>query len=439
MFHSSDLSFYILALGCSKNLVDAENLKGRLLGASFISADSSDEADIVLILTCGFITSAKEESIEVIFDALRQRDDKVSADFKPRVVVTGCLSERYFDSIKDEIPEIDLLYGLPDEPFVEKLAAQFNITLDSPAREKQVPLSGFVPYRYIKISEGCSNNCSYCAIPLIRGAARPYSPEQIIQNARDAAEDGVVEIILIAQDTAAYNYGSFSLVDIIEAIALIPGILWIRLLYCHPDHITDELIDCIAANKKAARYFDIPFQHVSQRILESMGRAGNRKVYLDLINKIREKIPGVRLRSTFLVGYPGESDAEFEELLEFLREARLERVGAFTYSSEEGTRAALLPSQLSEKIKKKRYNKLMETQQQISAECMQKMVGETVDVLVEERIDDITFVGRTEFDSPEVDGVFYLTSTIEPLNRIVKAVVVTSTEYDLFGEYDENS
>lgn len=439
MRHSSDLSFYIIALGCSKNLVDAENLKGRLLSSSFNDAESSDEADIVIILTCGFITSAKEESIELIFDAIRQRDEKPPKDFAPRVVVASCLSERYFENIKDEIPEIDFLYGIVDDSFVERLSQAFEITLDSKPHEKQVPLSGFTPYRYIKIAEGCSNNCSYCAIPLIRGAAHSYPPEQILQRAREAAEEGAVEIILIAQDTAAYKYGSYSLVDIIDEIAKLPGVLWIRLLYCHPDHISDELIECAAKNKKVVRYFDIPFQHANSKILKSMGRAGSKDSYLALINKIRDKIPGVRLRSTFMVGYPGESDAEFGELLDFLKEARLDKVGAFIFSSEEGTRACEMPYDLSEDTVEKRYNMLMETQLAISEESLKNMIGEKVDVLVEEKLDDITYLGRSEFDAPEVDGVFYLTAKNNLLSRIVKAVVLDSTEYDLLGEYDENS
>ena len=439
MYHSSDLSFYIIALGCSKNLVDAENLKGRLLSSSFNDADSSDEADIVIKFTCGFITPAKEESIGVIFDAIKQRDEKSPAGFKPRVVVNSCLSERYFDNLKDEIPEIDFLYGINDADFVNKLAFEFNIVLDSVEVERQVSLSGPLPYRYIKISEGCSNNCSYCAIPLIRGAARSYPPNQIIKSARDAAQDGAIEIILIAQDTAAYKYDSFSLADIINDIAAIEGVKWIRLLYCHPDHISDELIDCVAKSEKVVRYFDIPFQHVNRRILDSMGRAGDAEKYFALVQKIRERIPGVRLRSTFMVGYPGETDAEFQDLLDFLIRAQLDRVGAFVYSPEEGTRAVEMKPQLSKRTADKRYKMLMETQQKISVERLQNMIGETLDVIIEERIDDITYVGRTEFDAPEVDGVFYLTSKVNALNSIVKAKATASTEYDLLGEYDEHT
>ena len=439
MYRSSELSFYIIALGCSKNLVDSEKLKGRLLNALFTAAGSSEEADIIIITTCGFITQAKEESIEVIFEAIKQRDEKNAAGFAPRLAVAGCLTERYLEDIKKDIPEIDFVYGIADELFPEKMAEAFSIVLDAPPLEEQVALTGSLPYRYIKISEGCSNNCSYCAIPLIRGGAKPYSPEQILADARKALSDGVLELILVAQDTAAYEYGNIKISDILESAAALPGARWVRLLYCHPDHISNELINCISRNQNIVRYLDIPFQHAAAAVLSSMGRRGNSTVYLELIRKIRELIPGVRIRSTFMVGYPVESAADFEELIRFLREARLDRVGAFIYSQEEGTPAANLERRVPQGIAKKRYAKLMETQRQISHEKLSAAIGETISVIVEEQIDETTYAGRSEFDAPEVDGIFYLTSKKNILNSIVEAVVTDAVEYDLIGEHIETS
>ena len=440
MYHSSELSFYIVALGCSKNLVDSEKLKGRLLNALFTAADSSEEADIVIITTCGFITNAKEESIEVIFEAIEQRDGKKNtAGFTPKLVVAGCLTERYMDDIKKDIPEIDFVYGIADELFPEKMAETFGIVLDSPPFEKQVALTGFLPYRYIKISEGCSNNCSYCAIPLIRGAAKAYSPEQILDDARKALDDGVLELILVAQDTAAYEYGGKKIHDILESVAALPGVHWVRLLYCHPDNISDELINCISRNQNIVRYLDIPFQHAGAAILSSMGRRGNSAAYLELVRKIRERIPGVHIRSTFMVGYPGENATDFEELIRFLGEARLDRVGAFIYSQEEGTPAAAFEKHVSQSLAKKRYARLMETQRQISYEKLTAMIGEIVSVLVEEQVDETTYAGRSEFDAPDVDGIFYLTSEKNILHSIVRAAVTDAVEYDLIGEHIETS
>ena len=438
MYCSSELSFYIVALGCSKNLVDSEKLKGSLLSALFTAADSAEDADIVIITTCGFITHAKEESIEVIFEAIKQRDEKKPVSgFAPRLVVAGCLTERYMDDIKKDIPEIDFVYGIADELFPEKMAETFSIVLDAPPLEKQVALTGFLPYRYIKISEGCSNNCSYCVIPLIRGKANPYNPGQILGDARKALDDGVLELILVAQDTAVYEYGDMKISDLLESVAALPGARWVRLLYCHPDHIGDELIDCISRNRNIVRYLDIPFQHASASVLSSMGRRGNSRVYLELVRKIRELIPGVRIRSTFMVGYPGETAADFEELIRFLREVRLDRVGAFIYSEEEGVPAAMLKERVPQGVAKRRYAKLMETQRQISREKLSAMAGEIVNVIVEEQIDETTYAGRSEFDAPEVDGIFYLTSKKNILNSIVTAVVTDAVEYDLIGEYIE--
>lgn len=441
LFHSSDLSFYIISLGCSKNLVDAEKLKGQLLSSSFLEAESSDRADIVIVLTCGFITPAKEEGIETIFDSVSLKENRASesSDFTPKLVAAGCLTKRYFTEMGKEIPEIDFLYGLLDADFLEKLAAEFDIALDSASgAPKQVPLAGSLPYRYIKIAEGCSNNCSYCAIPLIRGPLNNYDPEDIVRDAESAAADGAKELIIIAQDTAAYAKNGVALPELIRRVSAIEGPEWIRLLYCHPDHITDELIAELASNPKLVKYVDIPFQHVSGDIVRSMGRRGDYDSYLALIAKLRSSVPDIRIRSTFMVGYPGETDAHFDELMKFIRTARLDRVGAFLFSPEEGTRAAELPDQVDQDAASARYDVLMEAQKKISAEKMQAMIGRTVRVLVEERADGETYVGRSEYDAPEVDGIFYLTARTDAVNKMVYARVVDAVEYDLIGEQLEN-
>jgi ribosomal protein S12 methylthiotransferase len=319
------------------------------------------------------------------------------------------------------------------------MAARFDISLDSNTVEEQVPLLENLPYRNIKGAEGCSNNCSYCAIPMLRGPMKACPPEQIIADAERAAADGAVALILIAQDTVAYNYKGVTLPELAQRISEIEGVQWIRIMYCHPDHVTDELISLMARNSRIVPYLDIPFQHASAAILSSMGRLGNFESYLALVRRIRSMVPHIRIRSTFMVGYPGESEADFEELISFLEEARLDRVGAFRYSPEEGTGAAGLPGEVPESVSEERYNRLMEIQQAISSEKLQEMVGRTVKVLVEEKIGNDTYLCRTEFDAPEVDGIFYLTAEREPVNPIVRALVTDSVEYDLFGDYLENS
>jgi len=447
VFSPHDISYYIISLGCSKNLVDSEYVNGSLLEAGFSPSETSEDADIIIINTCGFINDAKEESIDVILEAL---DLKLAnaprwkgfiengiisrREFGVKVVATGCLTQRYYDEIGKEIPEIDFLYGLPDAEFALRMCEALGISRPLSGGTVREPLTPGLPYAYLKISEGCSNNCSYCAIPLIRGPHRPLSPEEIMRDAEQAASRGAVELNIIAQDIAAYNWKGKGLVEIVDMVSRIKGVQWIRLLYCHPDHCTDELIDCIGENEKVVRYIDIPFQHASGSILRSMNRKGNREIYLDLVEKLRARVPGIRIRSTFMVGYPGEGDADFRELMDFIREARLDRVGAFIYSPEEDTAACGLPGRVPEKVSRKRYEELMRVQKEISEERLSGLVGTEVDVLVEERYDEETLIGRSEFDAPEVDGIFYLTAAEDGSNPIVRARVTDSIEHDLIGE-----
>ncbi len=448
MFLSTELKFYIISLGCSKNQVDSERINGTLISAGFRPADSAENADIIIINTCGFINDAKTESIEVIFDSVSQAEINNSKartriflgdhgpeprEFKTRVVVTGCLSKRYFDEMEKDIPEIDFLYGIPDEKFVPAIAGAFSIKIQSLLFYRKTLYEEY-PYSYIKISDGCSNNCSYCAIPLIRGPHVSFSPEFIMEEARHAVEAGAKELVVIAQDIASYEHSGRNLVDIVNDISSIDGVRWIRLLYCHPDNLTDEIMGLIAANDFVVPYVDIPFQHINERILRSMGRRGNFQVYSDLVKKLRQRIPDVVIRSTFMVGYPGETDDEFSELISFLETVKLDKVGCFTYSPEEDTRSFKLDDDVSSEVKTQRYDRLMSVQREISFENLQKMIGKQLEVIIESRIDDNTYVGRTVYDAPEVDGVFYLTVSAEPKHIIVRAVVTDAVEYDLIGE-----
>lgn len=440
MFYSKDISFYIISLGCSKNLVDSERINGEMLSAGYRPADSAEEAGIIIINTCGFIRPAKEESIEVILDAVSLKEehgDTVNLleeeKFGRKVVVTGCLSKRYFNDLSSDMPEVDFFYGIPDNDFIPKLSESFHVRINNPRHERRRLYTG-PSSSYIKISDGCSNNCSYCAIPLIRGPHSPFAPEFILKEAEAAASDGALELNIIAQDIAAYRWGDVKLPGLVNEISKIAGLKWIRLLYCHPDHITEDIITLIAENEKVVPYIDIPFQHVNSDILHSMGRMGSPARYLELIARLREKVPGISIRSTFMLGYPGEKERHFQELLSFIKKARLDKVGCFTYSPEEDTKASFLRDSLSPKEKERRMSELMAVQMEISSEKLGAFIGTDVEVLVEERIDDKTYVGRTKYDAPEVDGVFYLTSDINRVNNIVMARVTDSVEYDLIGE-----
>jgi ribosomal protein S12 methylthiotransferase len=446
LFNSSDISYYIISLGCSKNQVDSERLNGALAGAGYVPAPDSERADIIIINTCGFITAAKQESIEVIFDAIGQQKRHGGENPKPyleagrpgtrdfgrRVAVAGCLSQRYPDALAQDIPEIDYLHGLTDG-FVAGMSRKFGIAV-RPVAPSREPLLPGLAYSYIKIAEGCSNNCSYCAIPLIRGPHASCQPELILEEARREVARGAKELIVVAQDIAAYRSGGTGLAELAGLLSGIGGAEWVRLMYCHPDHLDDQIIGALERGGKIVPYIDIPLQHASGRVLRSMGRKGDAEAHLSLVAKLRERVPRIRIRSTFMVGYPGETDADFAELEGFLREARLDRVGAFTYSPEEGTRAYDLGDTVPGRVKARRYDRLMAVQRDISAERLSAMAGETVRVLVEERVDDGTWAGRTEYDAPEVDGIFYLTARGVTVNSIVTARVTGAAEYDLQGE-----
>lgn len=431
MFSSEELSYYIVSLGCVKNQVDSEKLNGALSDAGFSAAESAGNADIIIINTCGFIEEAKKESIDAIFEARELRRDSAKG-FTPKVVVAGCLSQRYENELRAEMPEIDFVYGIIDGMFVPRMCRAFGVRVQK-THLRQLPLADTPPFAYIKISEGCSNNCSYCAIPLIRGCARPFPPKKIFQDVDEALARGVKELIIVAQDIAAYRYDNITLAKLIKKICARSDAPWIRLMYCHPDHVGDDLIELIAEERRICRYLDLPFQHASAKILRSMGRRGSPETYLRLVEKLRSAVPGIHIRSTFMVGYPGETDDDFRVIIDFIKTARLERVGAFLYSPEEGTKSFSMTDSVPRAMKRKRYNRLMQVQKKISEEKLRGMIGTKVEVLIEEQIDKERWIGRSEFDAPEVDGVFFLTAKRAELHSIVKAEVTGAAEYDLLG------
>lgn len=448
MFHPEDISYYIISLGCSKNLVDSENINGALYSSGFRIAPSPEKADIIIINTCGFIEDAKKESIEVILDAASLKEikkkntgarkksrDNEKSGFIKKLVVAGCLTKRYAREIAEDMPEIDFVYGLLDDGFVLSMSNAFDISTPGKALNRK-PLLESLPYRYIKISEGCSNGCSFCAIPLIRGRRISFNPESIIHDAESAVRDGAKELIIIAQDTASYEFDGVRLADLVERISKIDGVEWIRLLYCHPERLDEDLIKLLESNDKVVKYLDIPFQHASRTVLRAMGRSGNAEQYLELLSSLRRRIPEIKIRSTFMVGFPGESEEDFSMLLNFIKTACIERIGCFMYSREEGTSAARLQDSVPERTKKSRYKKLMKLQAAISREKMGALIGKTVRVIVEEQVDEATWMGRSEFDAPEVDGVFYLTGKNIMVNSIVRACVTDASEYDLIGVLD---
>ena len=408
----------IVSLGCAKNQVDAEMLLYTLKQRGFTIVNDPAKADAVIVNTCGFIDSAKQESIDEIIELGKlKREGTIKA-----IIVTGCLAERYQDDITKQLYEVDAAIGIGAN---EKIADVVLDALDGKKTELfpdklSLPLSGgriqsTPPYTaYLKVSEGCDNCCTYCAIPLIRGKFRSRTIEDVLEEARELAAKGVVELNVIAQDTTRYGedlYGEPQTAKLLAELCEIDGFRWIRLLYCYPDRVTDELIDVIAREDKIVKYIDIPLQHCNGEVLKRMNRRGNRESLTALLNKIKDSIPNVIFRSTFITGFPGETEEQFEELAEFAKDIRFQRLGCFPYSREEDTKAADYPDQLDDEIKQKRADIIMEHQQGVMADYCESLIGTEVEVLVEgwDRIAECWF-GRTYADAPEVDGCVFFTS-----------------------------
>lgn len=432
-----------VSLGCSKNLTDTEVMLKKLSDAGYNVVPDETKADIIVVNTCGFIESAKQESIDSILDvAWLKSNGRLRG-----IVVTGCLAERYREQVMEEMPEVDAVLGTGSyDEIVSAIGAVESGQKYSSFKDKEsAPLGGerliTTPEytAYLKIAEGCDNRCTYCAIPSIRGRLRSRRIEDIVAEAKELEAIGVKEVNLIAQDTSRYGldlYGRYALADLVRALTRETSIPWIRLLYCYPDKITDDLIREMRDNPRLLKYMDLPIQHVSDRILSAMNRHGNAALIRDTVRKVREAIPDVTIRTTAIVGFPGETDEDFTALCAYVKEARFDRFGAFSYSREEGTPAADFPDQIDEQTKQDRYDILMQTQLGISAELQKKKIGTTVTVLAE-GYDVVagTNYGRSECDAPDVDGKVYFSSPVRvPEGSFVEVKITDALDYDLIGE-----
>ncbi|CRZ34310.1 SSU ribosomal protein S12P methylthiotransferase [Herbinix hemicellulosilytica] len=444
------MDIFFVSLGCDKNLVDSENMIGILKSHGYTITDSEEQADIIIVNTCCFINDAKEESIQTILEmAQYKKYGKLKA-----LIVTGCLAQRYKDEILKEIPEVDALLGttafteiltVVDEVMKGKKTTYFSDLKELPKSESKRILSAGSYYSYLKIAEGCNKHCTYCIIPKVRGNYRSRPMEELIEEASYLASMGVKELILVAQETTLYGvdlYGKKSLPELLKNLCKIEGIEWIRLLYCYPEEITKELIDTIKSEPKICKYLDIPIQHCSDRILKLMGRRTSKADIINIVNRLREEIPGIVLRTTLITGFPTETDEEHEELMDFINNLKFDRLGVFTYSREEDTPAALLKPQIKASVKKKRQKELMKLQQSVVFEASSKHIGKTFDVIIEGRIvdKDNVYVGRTYMDAPQVDGYIFVNADRELFSgEIVKAKVTGANNYDLIGEIVKGS
>mgnify|MGYP001851924451 CR=1 FL=1 len=453
-----------VSLGCSKNLVDTEKTIGIFKANNYEIVNSPDNADVIVINTCGFIESAKEEAINTILEMAEYKKKKCKY-----LIVMGCLVERYKEELEKAIPEVDLFikyseYNMLWRKIQELLQIedkaslkdeQVNKNIESNKNKQQYSkensnldkyddfnsitervVSTGTNYAYLKIADGCSNRCTYCAIPYIRGPQISRKMEDIIEEAKRLATEGYKELILIAQDTTKYGtdiYGEPKLVELLEEISKIDQIKWIRFLYAYPETITPDLIKLVKENDKICKYFDIPIQHISDTVLKRMNRQSNGKTIRNLIQTLRKEIPDVVIRTTVMVGFPGETKEDFEELYNFLKESKFDKLGCFAYSKEDGTPAARIKEQVHPMTKKSRYNKIMALQQEISRENLEKQIGKEVEILVEGKsFDGRTYVGRTYMDVPDIDGIAYL-NTDKNLQSgdFVKAKIIDVSNYDL--------
>lgn len=436
-----------ISLGCAKNLVDTEVMLKKIADAGYEIVSEDIDADIVIVNTCGFIESAKQESIDNILDVATLKTMRHLRG----IIATGCLVERYRDEVFREMPEVDAIVGVGSlSHIVEAIRAVDRGEKYSSFDDKETsPLGGdrvlTTPEytAYLKIAEGCDNRCTYCAIPLIRGRFRSRPMEDIIAEARDLERLGVKELNLISQDTSRYGldlYGRYSLAELVRRITEETSIPWIRLLYCYPDKITDELVYELRDNSRLLKYMDIPIQHYSDRILTAMNRHGNSAVIRDAVRRLRESVPGITLRTTAIVGFPGETEEDFAELCAYIKKEKFDRFGAFIYSPEEGTPAATMPDQIPEQTKQDRYDILMEAQADISLSLLEKKIGTTVTVLTE-GYDPVAecYYGRSEADAPDVDGkVYFLTKEkIEP-GTFVRVKITEAEDYDLVGVKEQS-
>ena len=436
----------LVSLGCEKNRVAAEMILAKLQQRGYQLVEDAAMGDVAIVNTCGFIDAAKQESIEEILELAKLKEEgRIQA-----IVVTGCMAERYREEILKELPEVDAVVGIGANNDIAGVIEQVlaGKQVQSFPEKENMPLSGdrvqTTPsyFSYLKIADGCDNRCTYCAIPMIRGRFRSRSMEDILEEANTLAQRGVKELMVIAQDTTRYGedrYGKLMLPELLTQLCKIDSIRWIRLLYCYPDRLTEELMDVIAREEKIVKYLDLPLQHCNGRVLKAMNRHGNREELTRLLKKVREKIPDITLRTTFIVGFPGETQEEFEDLAEFVKEIEFDRMGCFTYSQEEGTPAARMKDQVEEEEKVRRQELLMEAQMRIMERKNQALIGKTLTVLCEgfDRYAECWF-GRSEADAPEVDGkVFFTHQGKKPaLGQFVPVTITDTMDCDLIGEMD---
>lgn len=446
-----------ISLGCSKNLIDTEVAIGEFKNNNFKIVNDPSKAEIIVINTCGFIESAKEEAINTILEMAEYKKQKCKY-----LIAMGCLVQRYYNDLIKLLPEVDLFIRIDEYTNfwnkVEQLIKEKEVQPSKITRKanslKPIPMvdpESFIErvvttgkkYAYLKIGEGCSNNCTYCAIPYIRGAFISRPMEDIIEEAKTLAKQGYEEIIVIAQDNTKYGvdlYGKTKLAEILHKISEIKGIKWIRFLYTYPEGITTELIQEVKNNPKIIKYFDIPIQHISNDLLKRMNRKTSKENIEKLIKTIRKEIPDAILRTSIIVGFPGETKEQFEELLEFIETAKFDKLGAFTYSKEEGTPAAKMPNQIHGNTKKSRYNKLMEKQQKISKQKLEEKIGNVIEALIEDiSFDGKYLIGRTQNDVPEIDGIIYIQTPEKGapedfINTFVKCKIEEVNNYDLIGK-----
>jgi len=438
------MNILFISLGCDKNLVDSEVMLGLLDKKGYKIVDEESEADVIVINTCCFINDAKEESVQTILEmAEYKKEGRLKA-----LIVTGCLAQRYQQEILDEIPEVDAVLGTTSydkitEAVEEALAGNGHVEVtdinELPLVDEKRLVTTGGHFAYLKIAEGCDKHCTYCIIPKLRGNYRSVPMERLIKEAEDLAEQGVKELILVAQETTVYGqdiYGEKSLHKLLKELCKISGIRWIRILYCYPEEIDDNLIQVIKEEPKICHYLDLPIQHASDEILKRMGRRTSKKQLVEIIGKLRSEIPDIALRTTLITGFPGESEANHEELMEFVDEMEFDRLGVFTYSPEEDTPAADMPEQIEESVKEDCQAELMELQQDIAFDKAEDMVGSEVLMMVEGKVaDENVYVGRTYKDAPNVDGLIFVHTDAELITGDFAKVKVTGAlEYDLIGE-----
>lgn len=438
------MNILFISLGCDKNLVDSEVMLGLLDAKGYQIVDDETMADVIVVNTCCFIHDAKEESIQTILEMAEYKTDgRLKA-----LIVTGCLAQRYQQEILDEIPEVDAVLGTTSydkivQAVEEALAGNGHVELADidvlPLVDSKRLVTTGGHYAYLKIAEGCDKHCTYCIIPKIRGNYRSVPMERLVKEAEELAEQGVKELILVAQETTLYGkdlYGEKSLHKLLRELCKISGIRWIRILYCYPEEIDDSLIQVMKEESKICNYLDLPIQHANDEILKRMGRRTSKQQLIEIIGRLREEIPDITLRTTLITGFPGETKEQHEELMEFVDEMEFDRLGVFTYSPEEDTPAAAMPEQIPEEVKEDRQAELMELQQEIVFDQAESMIGREVLVMIEGKVaDENAYVGRTYKDAPNVDGLIFINTEEELMSGDFAKVKVTGAlEYDLIGE-----